>query len=66
VDFFVNLVIFAEKPAAALLLTVVYHTELAWATLARGYVSLEFDRPMYDASSGSRMRRWFLLKPEFL
>jgi len=41
------------------MLTVVYHTDLA--TRTSGYFFLEFDGPMYDASSGNKMRRWFLL-----
>jgi len=42
-----------------MLLTVVYHTD--WTTSARNRFFLEFDGPLIDASSGSKMRRCFLL-----
>jgi len=42
-----------------MLLTVVYHTD--WTTLARNFVFLKVGGSMYNASSGSEMRRWFLL-----
>jgi len=42
-------------------MTVVYHTLTDRITLARNCVFLELDGSLYDASSGSKMRRWFLL-----
>jgi len=45
-----------------MLLAVVYQTY--WTTLAKNCVFLEFDGPLYDASSGSKMRPWFLLNTQ--
>jgi len=47
-----------------MLLTVVYHTQAYWTTLERNCVFLKFDGPLYDASSGSKMRCWFLLNTQ--
>jgi len=36
------------------------HAHLAWATLARGCLFFVVGGPMYDASSSSEVRHWFL------